>query len=92
MAPWQQGWTRTQPDLAARPDSVALPSDSSSSLLASAPDWPRLISDWADGDIAAFAEPVTRFNDSAGRPSGKGVASANSSAPCLAPCATLPGS
>jgi DNA-binding MarR family transcriptional regulator len=46
----------------------------------------------SDGDIAAFAELVTRFNDSAGRPSGKGVASANSSAPCLAPCPTLPGS
>jgi hypothetical protein len=49
------------------------------------------LTDWADGGIAAFAE-VTRFNDSAGRPSGKGVASANSSAPCLAPCPTLPGS
>jgi DNA-binding MarR family transcriptional regulator len=47
------------------------------------------LSDWADG---AFAELVTRFNDSADRPSGKGVASANSSAPCLAPCPTLPGS
>jgi DNA-binding MarR family transcriptional regulator len=46
----------------------------------------------SDGDIAAFAELVTRFNDSADRPSGKGVASANSSAPCLAPCPTLPGS
>ena len=43
-----------------------------------------------DGYIAAFAELVTRFNDSADRPSGKGVASANSSAPCLAPCPTLP--
>jgi DNA-binding MarR family transcriptional regulator len=50
------------------------------------------LTDWADGDIAAFAELVTRFNDSAGRPLGKGVASANSSAPCLAPCPTLPGS
>ena len=45
-----------------------------------------------DGYIAAFAELVTRFNDSADRPSGKGAASANSSAPCLAPCPTLPGS
>ena len=26
------------------------------------------MTDWADGDIAAFAELVTRFNDSAGRP------------------------
>ena len=44
------------------------------------------------GDIAAFAELVTRFNDSADRPSGKGVASASSAAPCSAPCPTLPGS
>ena len=27
-----------------------------------------VVANWADGDIAAFAELVTRFNDSAGRP------------------------